>query len=317
MRVNNIMYKQLIKTLRKNMTQPEQILWHFLRNRRFLNYKFRRQGLIDKKYIVDFICYEKNLIVELDGRQHLSQEHILYDKERTEYLNKAGFNVVRYYNTDIFNNIESVLEHLKTELEKTPSSAFLAPSPVKGEGCNKTSLRKWAKEERKKYCCDAVLIDKLKQTDQYKQAKHIMIFYPLKDEVNLLPLLNDSTKHFYLPKIEGENLLCCPFDGKTELCVSCFNTKEPVSEPIEFCPDIVIVPALAVDKNNYRLGYGGGFYDRFLGVNKLAGRSDIQAGKTVEKGINTFKIVCIPKELVVDTIYPEPFDIPMDLIITD
>ena len=77
------------------MTQPEQILWHFLRNRRFLNYKFRRQVLIDKKYIVDFICYEKNLIVELDGRQHLSQEHILYDKERTEYLNKAGFNVVR------------------------------------------------------------------------------------------------------------------------------------------------------------------------------------------------------------------------------
>ena len=298
MRVNKRMYKQLIKTLRKNMTQPELILWHFLRNRRFLNYKFRRQVLIDKKYIVDFICYEKNLIIELDGRQHLGQEHILYDKERTEYLNKAGFNVVRYYNTDIFNNIESVLEHLKTELEKTPSSAFQAPSPVEGEGC-KISLRKWAKEERKKYCCDAVLIYKLKQTVQYKQAKHIMIFYPLKDEVNLLPLLNDSSKQFYLPKIEGENLLCCPFNGETELCVSCFNTKEPVSEPTEITPDIVIVPALAVDKNNYRLGYGGGFYDRFLW------------------GGSVFKIVCIPKELVVETIYPEPFDIPMDLIITD
>lgn len=181
---------------------------------------------------------------------------------------------------------------------------------------DKTFLRKWAKEERKKYRCDAVLIDKLKQTVQYKQAQHIMIFYPMKDEVNLLPLLNDSSKQFYLPKIEGKTLLCCPFDDKTELCASCFNTKEPVSEPTGVTPDIVIVPALAVDKNNYRLGYGGGFYDRFLGgVNKLAGRFDIQTEKTVRGSV--FRIVCIPKELVVDTIYPEPFDIPMDLIITD
>ena len=62
---------------------------------------------------------------------------------------------------------------------------------------------------------------------------------------------------------------------------------------------LIIVPALAVDKNNYRLGYGKGFYDRFL------------------NDFNRIKVVCIPKCLTIDTIYPEKHDIPMDLVITD
>lgn len=163
---------------------------------------------------------------------------------------------------------------------------------------NKHQLRKWAKEERKKYCCDSVLIKKLIETEEYKQAKNIMIFYPLKDEINLLPLLKDKTKNFYLPKIDGENLLCCSYSEEEELCESCFKTKEPrVSTNTN--PDLVIVPALAVDKNNYRLGYGGGFYDRYLAK---------QDCKT---------IVCIPKEMVIETIYPDEFDIAVYKVITD
>ena len=155
----------------------------------------------------------------------------------------------------------------------------------------KQELRKWAKEERKKLDIAKIsseLVQKLKATDEYMQAKNIMIFYPLKDEINLLSLLEDSDKNFYLPKIEGENLLCCPFNKDTELCESCFKTKEPTTEPVKKdLIDLVIVPALAIDKNNYRLGYGGGFYDRFL------------------KGKNVTKIVCIPKDLLVETVYPE------------
>lgn len=163
----------------------------------------------------------------------------------------------------------------------------------------KAALRTWAKEERKKYSCDDILVKKLVQTSEYKLAKTVMLFYPLKDEVNLLSLLKDKTKKFYLPKIDGENLLCCPYEENNTLCESCFKTKEPLTNPDGVKPDIVIVPALAVDKNNYRLGYGGGFYDRFLSK------------------IKTFKIVCIPKEFIVDTVYPEEFDIPVDLVITD
>lgn len=166
---------------------------------------------------------------------------------------------------------------------------------------NKQRLRKWAKEERKKLDIDLLsqkLVEKLQETEEYAQAKNIMIFYPLKDEINLLSLLKDKSKNFYLPKIDGENLLCCPYNQNEELCESCFKTKEPITTPVEKdLIDLVIVPALAVDRNNYRLGYGGGFYDRFL------------------VGVNVVKVVCLPKVFVLDSVYPEAYDIPMDKII--
>ena len=67
--------KKIVRKLRQNMQVPERILWAKLRARRFENYKFRRQEQIDN-YIVDFVCYEKRLIIELDGRQHLTIEKI-------------------------------------------------------------------------------------------------------------------------------------------------------------------------------------------------------------------------------------------------
>lgn len=170
----------------------------------------------------------------------------------------------------------------------------------------KQELRKWAKEVRSKLDIETlsgIFVQKLRQTEEYKNAKNIMIFYPLEDEVNLLSLTEDKTKNFYLPKIDGDNLLCCKFDKDTRLCESCFNTKEPVEKNIS-APDLVIVPALAVDKNNYRLGYGKGFYDRFLGVNNY----DNYSPKT---------ITCIPKQLITETVFPNEYDIPVDLIITD
>ena len=166
---------------------------------------------------------------------------------------------------------------------------------------DKQSLRKWAKDERSKLdikTLSRILVQKLKHTEEYQIAQNIMIFYPLKDEINLLSLTEDKTKTFYLPKIDGDNLLCCRFDKDTELCEACFHTKEPIETNI-FTPDLVIVPALAVDKNNYRLGYGKGFYDKFL------------------KNSRAKKIVCIPKQLIVETIFPNEYDIPIDIVITD
>ena len=167
---------------------------------------------------------------------------------------------------------------------------------------SKEDLRKWAKEERKRYNTEELsklLVQKLQETNEYKQAKNIMIFYPLEFELNMLFLLDDKEKKFYLPKIDGKNLLCCPYIQGEELCESCFKTKEPLTEPVEKdLIDLVIVPALAVDKDNYRLGYGGGFYDRFL--------TEIAASK----------IVCISKRFILDTIYPRVEDVPIDKIIS-
>ena len=163
---------------------------------------------------------------------------------------------------------------------------------------NKQQLRKWAKKERKKFDMETLsmkLVEKLKETTEYKKAKNIMIYYPKLDEINLLSLLDDKSKNFYLPKIQGDDLLCCPYKKGDELCLSCFNTKEPTSEAIKKTfIDLVIVPALAVDKNGYRLGYGGGFYDKFL------------------EDADVFKMVCIQKELVLGTVYPEEHDIKID-----
>lgn len=105
-----------VKNLRHNLTDPEKILWHYVRNRRFANYKFRRQVPIGK-YIADFVCYEKRLIIELDGREHIEAKNLVHDKIRTQYLNERGFKVVRYYNTDVLNNIDTVLLDLWNKLQ--------------------------------------------------------------------------------------------------------------------------------------------------------------------------------------------------------
>ena len=166
----------------------------------------------------------------------------------------------------------------------------------------KSNLRNWAKSIRASLDMETVsseLVQELIRTSDYIQAKNIMIFYPKKGEVNLLSLLKDKTKNFYLPKIENENLLCCPYKEEDKLCLSCFNTEEPLTKACKKdVLDLIIVPALACDKDNYRLGYGGGFYDRFL------------------KDTDAVKITCLPKELIVSTVFPEEFDIKMDKIIT-
>ena len=96
------------KELRSNQTDCENILWNYLRAKRLNNIKFRRQVAIGK-YIADFVNLWKKLIIELDGSQHLNEENIIYDKIRTEYLKQHGYTVLRFYDNDILNNIEAVL----------------------------------------------------------------------------------------------------------------------------------------------------------------------------------------------------------------
>lgn len=104
------------KELRKNQTEPEKILWHYLRNRQLNNMKFRRQEAIGD-YIVDFVCYENKLIVELDGAGHLDIKQKNYDEKRDLYLKENGFTVLRIFNNNIYENIKGVLEFI---LKNTP-----------------------------------------------------------------------------------------------------------------------------------------------------------------------------------------------------
>jgi very-short-patch-repair endonuclease len=103
---------QIARKLRKQMTPEEHILWYHLRSKRFSSYKFRRQFPIDK-YVVDFICVAKRLIVEADGGQHNQSAD---DAERDKYLRGQNFTILRFWNNDINQNLESALQKIYQEL---------------------------------------------------------------------------------------------------------------------------------------------------------------------------------------------------------
>ncbi len=108
-------YNKLIafaKEHRKNPTETEEIIWQKIRNNQIENTKFRRQHIIDK-FIVDFVCFEYRLIIEIDGLIHNLPDHKISDEARTLRLNELGFKVIRFTNDEILNNIENVLSKIK------------------------------------------------------------------------------------------------------------------------------------------------------------------------------------------------------------
>jgi adenine-specific DNA-methyltransferase len=93
------------------MSEAEQVLWLLLRDRRFGEYKFRRQRPIGR-YVVDFVCLSRSLVVELDGAQHADPAQRAFDAERTLYLETRGFRVHRIWVAHLFSEREAVLEGL-------------------------------------------------------------------------------------------------------------------------------------------------------------------------------------------------------------
>jgi very-short-patch-repair endonuclease len=120
--------KHLARTLRAQQTDAERALWRFLCNR-FTGAKFRRQQIIEP-YIVDFACFEKRLIVEVDGSQHM--EDVAYDDNRTLFLRSQGFEVVRFWNNEVSGNMEGVLEVIRIALNRDPSPPAPLPQGERG-----------------------------------------------------------------------------------------------------------------------------------------------------------------------------------------
>lgn len=114
------------RALRQNSTEVERQLWRHLRLWQLDGHKFRRQQPIGN-YIVDFVCLEKRVIVELDGGQHADQSE--YDAERDAWLREQRFTVLRFWNNDVMQNIDGVNEAILKALNSTP---YLDPSPQGG-----------------------------------------------------------------------------------------------------------------------------------------------------------------------------------------
>jgi very-short-patch-repair endonuclease len=117
-RVHPEIHRRAIE-LRRNKTPAEQKLWHRLRAGRLEEFHFRCQQVIGN-YIVDFYCHKAGLVIELDGSQHLDNTE--YDQARDQFLVGMGLKVLRFFNSEVENHLNEVLEHiLKTCQENTAS----------------------------------------------------------------------------------------------------------------------------------------------------------------------------------------------------
>lgn len=124
-----ILYKELkskAKEMRNKPTKAEKMLWNVLSNKGLEGFKFRRQHIIGK-YIVDFVCLQKRLIIEVDGSIHQLPQQIKHDKLRTEWLESKGFKVIRFTNgqilKDLFHSIEIIRNELSATTETPPLGA--------------------------------------------------------------------------------------------------------------------------------------------------------------------------------------------------
>lgn len=102
--------------LRKNMTDAERALWRVLRCYKDRGFHFRRQVPLGK-YIADFACHSARLIIEVDGGQHGTDKGIAADAVRTAWLEGQGYRVMRFWNTDVLQNIAGVTQSIEAALE--------------------------------------------------------------------------------------------------------------------------------------------------------------------------------------------------------
>jgi len=119
------------RQLRRFPTEAEAYLWRQLRGRDFKGLKFRRQLALGN-YIVDFVCLERRLIIELDGSQHNAEAHREYDKVRDRWLRSQGFRILRYWNNEVFEEWEAIAEAIWKAVQEEPLTP--SPSPARGEG---------------------------------------------------------------------------------------------------------------------------------------------------------------------------------------
>ena len=112
---NNPKLKERRRELRRNQTEAEKFLWAKLRNKQLQGVKFFRQFSIGP-YILDFYSPKFRLTIELDGGQHAEPENIEYDKERSSYIESQGIEVLRFWNNEVFENMEGVLYRIDERL---------------------------------------------------------------------------------------------------------------------------------------------------------------------------------------------------------
>jgi len=127
------MADKLARWLRANSTDAERILWAVLRDFKRVGMHFRRQAPIGR-YIVDFVCHQSKIVVELDGSQHGETNVRAYDEERTVFLSSRWYRVLRFPNQEVFRNRDYVVDAIARFIALTPHPKRAARAPTSPQG---------------------------------------------------------------------------------------------------------------------------------------------------------------------------------------
>ena len=142
------------RKLRRSTTDVERKLWHRIRDKQIEGFRFRRQRPVGR-FIVDFICLDARLIVELDGGQHA--ENVAHDKKRSAFLESLGYRVLRFWNNEVIENMDGVLERLREALLLTRLDPTLT-LPLAGEGTDLAGVEVVAANKIDRESAEAVAI---------------------------------------------------------------------------------------------------------------------------------------------------------------
>ncbi len=198
--------KACIRELRKESTEAEQFMWSILRNRAFHDAKFRRQHPMEG-HILDFYCHEAKLCVELDGSQHNEDDAVIYDEERTKILHeRQGVKVIRFWNSDVLNKTEEVLNVLWDILDERLAPSPLTPLPLErgthsltptGEGLGMRASR----HEVAVNILNNVLLPAMKEVGDKFGAGELILPFVLQSAETMKKTVSHLEN--YLEKVEG------------------------------------------------------------------------------------------------------------------
>ena len=174
---------------------------------------------------------------------------------------------------------------------------------------SKTLLRQNALKKREFFADSGMLkknssliVSKILNSELFASCKHVGLYFPIKNEVNLLPLLKVKDKKFYFPACVNNNLEFRLFGGFENLKKGAFNIYESVLAPVEpEVLDLIFVPALLANSRFYRLGYGKGFYDRYFSKNNVKAK----------------KIIVVQNAFVCDDFIEDSSDVQCDYILSE
>ncbi len=174
----------------------------------------------------------------------------------------------------------------------------------------KSDLRKSALKKRQSVSdiksVSTRVIQNILNSSDFKSAKNIAIYHPIKNEIDILNLLKVKDKNFYFPRCIDNSGECELEFVKYEnnLCLGKYNIMEPLGQAIDpEILDIIYVPALMANKRNFRLGYGKGYYDRFF--------------KKYQNSLKAKKVIVVLSDFITDRFKEEKFDFPLDYIICE